>query len=273
MNARAELAQFLRSRRARIHPADVGLPQGTRRRALGLRREEVAHLADVGVSWYTWLEQGRDIHVSEPLLERLARALCLTPTERAHLFALAHGRPAARPSIAPTVVSDVLKRVLDAHPFPAFASTLRCDVLAWNRPAALLYGDFGKRPVESRNGLWWLFTDGRPHMLACEAATRLTVARFRLDAARAADRSEFDTLAAALARESPEFARLWSEYDVVETTEGSKEIVHPELGVIELEHVALSHFEPDGRELRVTFFTPRPGASAERARKLFDVAG
>jgi transcriptional regulator with XRE-family HTH domain len=109
VTARAELAQFLRSRRARIRPADVGLPQGTRRRALGLRREEVARVVDVGVSWYTWLEQERDIHASEPLLERLARALCLTPPERAHLFALAHGRPAARPAIAPTAVSDVLK--------------------------------------------------------------------------------------------------------------------------------------------------------------------
>src|SRR5258707_9738306 len=131
--ARAELAQFLRSRRARIRPADVGLPQGTRRRALGLRREEVARLAEVGVSWYTWLEQGRDIHASEPFLERLARALCLTPTERAYLFALAHGRPAARPAIAPTQVSQALQRVIAAHPFPAFASTMRGDVLAWNR--------------------------------------------------------------------------------------------------------------------------------------------
>src|SRR5712664_209881 len=123
--ARAELARFLRSRRARIRPADVGLPQGTRRRALGLRREEVARLADVGVSWYTWLEQGRDIHVSEPLLERLAHALRLTATERAHLFALAHGRPAARPVITPTAVSGALQRVLEAHPFPALVSTMR----------------------------------------------------------------------------------------------------------------------------------------------------
>ncbi len=211
--ARAELAQFLRSRRARIRPADVGLPQGTRRRALGLRREEVARLAEVGVSWYTWLEQGRDIHASEPLLERLARALCLTPTERAHLFELAHGRPAARPVITPTAVSDVLKRVLDAYPFPALASTRRWDVLAWNQPAALLYGDFGKRPVEFRNGLWSMFMDPdkRTQMPAWERAARVAVARFRLDAARAADRSEFDTLAAQLARVSPEFARLWSE--------------------------------------------------------------
>jgi hypothetical protein len=148
-------------------------------------------------------------------------------------------------------------------------------VLAWNRPAALYYGDFGKQPVAFRNGLWSMFMDAdkRTQMPAWEAATRVTVARFRLDAARATDRSEFDTLAAELARVSPEFARLWSEYGVVEVTEGSKEIVHPELGVIAFEHVALWHLEPDGRELRVSLYTPRPGTSAARARKLFAVTG
>src|SRR5258707_8922701 len=155
------LAKFLRSRGARMRPADVGLPQGTRRRALGLRREEVARLAEVGVSWYTWLEQGRDIHASEPLLERLARALCLTPTERAHLFELAHGRPAARPVITPTAGSEGLKTVRGSYPFSRRAATRRWDVLAWNRPAALLYGDFGKRPGEVRNGLWAMVIDPR----------------------------------------------------------------------------------------------------------------
>ncbi len=102
------------------------------------------------------------------------------------------------------------------------------DDIANDRPAALLYGDFGKRSVEFRNGLWSMFMDKgtRTTMPAWETAARVTVARFRLDAARAKDRSEFDTLAAELARVSPEFARLWSEYDVVEVTEGSKEIGH-----------------------------------------------
>src|SRR5690242_3470091 len=142
MPKRVELAQFLRTRRARVLPVDVGLPGGGRRRTPGLRREEVAQLADVGVSWYTWLEQGRDIHVSEPLLERLARALRLTPTERAHLFALAQGRPAASPLIAPAGVSEALQRVLDVHPFPALVATMRWDYLAWNTAAVRLYGDF-----------------------------------------------------------------------------------------------------------------------------------
>ena len=268
---RAELAQFLRSRRARVLPADLGLPAGGRRRTPGLRREEVARLADVGVSWYTWLEQGRDIHVSEPLLERLARALRLTPTERAHLFALAHGRPPAQPVIAPAVVSGALQRVIDAHPFPALVSTMRWDVLAWNTASSILYGDFGLIPAEERNGLRLMFTDPerRARMPGWESDARGAVARFRLEAARAADRTEFDALVAALASISPEFARFWGEHDVVERAEGVKAINHPDAGLIEFEHVTLAHAEADGHALRVTLYSPRPGESTERARRLF----
>ncbi len=102
-----------------------------------------------------------------------------------------------------------------------------------------------------------------------ERTARGAVAGFRGDAARAADRTEFDALAAALAKVSPEFARFWSDHDVVEVAEGAKEYVHPDLGLIELDHVTLAHREPDGRELRVTLYSPRPGTSTTRARKLF----
>lgn len=252
------------------------MPDGSRRRTPGLRREEVAVLADVGVSWYTWLEQGRDIHVSEPLLERLARALRLTPTERAHLFELAHGRPAARPTRSPHAVSDTLRRVIEAHPYPALVSTRRWDVLAWNEAAVAIYGDFGQLPIERRNGLWSMFTnpDRRQRMPDWENAARRAVAGFRLDAARAADRAEFDALAAELASVSPEFARFWGEHEVVEQVpEGLKVLVFPEVGVIEFEHVTLSHAEPDGRELRVSLYSPRSGESTARARKLFGLTG
>ncbi|RKG88012.1 helix-turn-helix transcriptional regulator [Corallococcus terminator] len=268
---RAELAQFLRSRRARVHPEDVGLPDGGRRRTPGLRREEVARLADVGVSWYTWLEQGRDIHVSEPLLERLSRALRLTPTERAHLFELAHGRPAARPVMSPAAISDTLRRILEGYPFPAVVSTRRWDVLAWNDAAAILYGDLASMSAEERNGLWALFMnpDRRARMPGWDADVRRAVAGFRRDAARAADRSEFDALVTALSAVSPEFARIWDEHDVVELSEGLKVIIHPGIGPIEFEHVTLSHHEPDGHELRISLYSPRPGESMERARQVF----
>lgn len=268
---RAELALFLRSRRARVKPADVGFAGGGRRRTPGLRREEVAQLADVGVSWYTWLEQGRDIHVSEPLLERLAKALRLTPTERTHLFELAHGRPAAIPSIAPLTVSDALQRILDAYPYPALVTTKRWDVLAWNAPSTILNGDFGLLPVGRRNGLWMMFMnpERRARMPSWESAARRAVAGFRLDAARAADRTEFDALTTELAEVSPEFARFWNEHDVMEVPEGSKMVDLPDFGLIEFDHAALTHSEPDGRVLRVSLYSPRPGASTTRARKLF----
>ncbi|MFB1480545.1 helix-turn-helix transcriptional regulator [Corallococcus sp. RDP092CA] len=270
---RIELARFLRSRRERLRPEDVGLASGPRRRTPGLRREELARLADVGVSWYTWLEQGRDIHVSEPLLERLAVALRLTPTERLHLFSLAHGRPAPQPVRAPESVSDALQRLLDAHPFPALVSTRRWDILAWNAPATVLYADLGlpASAPEARNGLWALFMnpDRRARMPSWEEAVRRAVAGFRLDAARAADRSGFDALVEQLQAASPEFARLWREHDVVETPSLVKLLILPEVGPIEFESVTLTYSEPDGREVRVSFYAPRPGPDLERARALF----
>ena len=236
-----------------------------------MRREEVARLADVGVSWYTWLEQGRNIHVSEPLLERLARALRLSPTERTHLFELAHGRPAARPATTPVAVSPTLQGVLDAYRYPALAYTTRWDILAWNKPVTFLYGDFALLPAESRNMLWGLFTspEVRERMPGWEVDARRAVAGFRLEIARVADRTEFDSLASKLMQASPEFARMWSEHDVAEVPEGAKQIAHPDVGVIEFEHVTLTHAEPDGRELRVVYYVPRKGESELRAQRLF----
>lgn len=262
MTTRAALAQFLRSRRERLRPEDVGLLATTRRRAPGLRREEVARLADVGVSWYTWLEQGREINASLPLLERIARALKLDATERMHLFALAHGT--TRPVITSTDVSPILRRVVEAHPYPAFAANLRWDVLAWNRHICTLYGDYGARPPELRNHLWAMFMGrDRPHL-----QSRHTVARFRHDAARAADRRPFDELAERLAAASPEFAALWRDYDVEEASDSTKLLDTP-VGKIQFDLVQLIHLEPDGRELRVTMFAPQPGVSTERADQLF----
>ena len=261
---RTELASFLRDRRARIAPAAVGLPNGPRRRTPGLRREEVALLAEVGTSWYTWLEQGRDIQVSEGLLERLARALRLDHAERSHLFELAQGR-SPRPETMPTEsVSVGLQRMIDVHPYPAVVTTMRWDVVALNVAARALWGD-----RRGKNSLWTMFTD--PAHLTCsperDAHARTLVARFRLEAGRAADREPFDQLARELAEQSAEFRALWDAHELVGTTEGAKVVQHPEFGPIELEHVALLHVEPEGGTLRVTLYTPRPGRSTERTAK------
>jgi transcriptional regulator with XRE-family HTH domain len=254
-----------------VKPTDVGVRVSGRRRTPGLRREEVARLADVGISWYTWLEQGRSINVSQPLLERLARALRLTATEREHLFALAQGRPAPRPPASPAVVTEALQQVLHAHPFPAWVSTPRRDFLAWNRAHTVLYGDFGELPVTERNGLRLVFLNPRirSQMPNWEAQARASVASFRVAAARAADRAPFDTLVDSLTRASPEFARIWSEHDVAEVTEGAKIVLHETAGRLEFQHVSLAHAEPDGEVVQVTLSAPRPGPNEARTRELF----
>ena len=259
---RSELASFLRIRRSRLAPSTVGLPDGTRRRTPGLRREEVALLADVGVSWYTWLEQGRDIHVSEGVLERLSDALRLDHAERSHLFELAQGRSPRHAAASTDVISDTLQHTLDAHPNPIVVTTTRWDVVALNAPALALWGD-----RRGTNSLWFFFTDSshEPRGPEASAHARNMVARFRYEAGRAVDRAPFDQLASQLAECSREFRALWDAHELLATPEGTKVVRHPTVGDIELDHVVLLHVEPDGRTLRVTLYTPRPGASTARA--------
>lgn len=266
---RTELASFLRVRRSRVAPSSVGLPSGARRRTPGLRREEVALLAEVGVSWYTWLEQGRDIHVSEGLLERLSKALGLDHAERAHLFELAQGRPPPPPrgGNAPIEgVSDKLQHTIDAHLNPVVVTTTWWDVVALNTPAEALWGD-----RRGMNSLCFMFDNMplEPRTPEAVAHARSMVARFRYEAGRAADRAPFDRLASELGARSPEFRALWDAHEVVATPEGAKVVRHPIVGDIELDHIVLLHVEPDGRTLRVTLYTPRPGVSAARARAAY----
>jgi transcriptional regulator with XRE-family HTH domain len=138
---RSSLAEFLQSRRARLNPADCGFSAG-RRRTPGLRREEVAQLAGVSLTWYTWFEQGRDIRVSSQALEGIARALRLDRAERAHLFMLAQGRPPAVSDRSRRAVSAAQQRMLDGLMFsPAYIKTARWDIVGWNRAAALTFAD------------------------------------------------------------------------------------------------------------------------------------
>src|SRR6266567_878699 len=149
---RAELGSFLRSRRERITPEDVGLPPGLRRRTAGLRREEVAQLAGVGVTWYTWLEQGRPINASAQVLEAVARTLRLDESERSHLFTLA-GVPDTTSRVAEICEPAVRELVEALDPYPAFVVSPRYDILAWNRAEASLKGDYSSLPDRYRNVL------------------------------------------------------------------------------------------------------------------------
>jgi transcriptional regulator with XRE-family HTH domain len=152
---RDELAAFLRARRERITPEDVGLPPGTRRRTAGLRREELAQLAGVGVTWYTWLEQGRPINASVQVLDAIARTLRLDAVERAHLFRLADvpGAAAATADCGECPLPAEIQQILDALPFPASVVTERFDLLAWNAVYAALFPRVTGAPPAERNTL------------------------------------------------------------------------------------------------------------------------
>ncbi len=156
-----ELGDFLRTRRARLAPDDVGLPRGTRRKTPGLRRTEVAQLVGVSVDWYTWLEQGRPITPSTQVLERLVQALRLDANERNHLFLLAHQQPP--PALVPEteVVSPALQHFLDEFGTrPAFVSGRRWDVLAWNDAGCAVFRDFRRASTSrERNTIWGVFTN------------------------------------------------------------------------------------------------------------------
>jgi transcriptional regulator with XRE-family HTH domain len=254
---RAELADFLRKRRAAILPEDVGLPGGGRRRTPGLRREEVATLAGVGTTWYTWLEQGRDVRASVDVLEAIARALRLDGAERAHLMLLGRGEevPPCKP---PTErVSPALRRLVEnLGANPALVIGRRWDYLAWNRAACALFGDLGSIPKAARNHLWLMFMDltRRQMFTDWEQGSRLAVARFRADSARHLGDPSFEELIHALRSSSEDFCKAWKRHEVARTGQGRKRIEHPRVGTLIFEHAV---FHPsEAAEQRLILYTP-----------------
>lgn len=211
-----DLGHFLRDRRARLDPREFGLST-SRRRTPGLRREEVAQRADISVTWYTWLEQGRGRHPSTDLLERVSDALQLSALERDHMFLLAQKRlPHLRYS-PPEPISYRLQKVLDAlDPHPAYVKTAIWDVLGWNRAAAILLTDYAEVPAERRNILRILFCDPRARVKLpdWEGDARFAVAAFRSDATRAGALAAMKLLVDELRGESPEFDDIWRDNDL-----------------------------------------------------------
>jgi hypothetical protein len=236
---RRELAAFLRSRRERLAPADVGLPPGGRRRTPGLRREEVAQLAGVGVTWYTWLEQGRDIHVSDQVLEAIGRTLRLDPHERSHLFTLAGvGAPPA--GAESDVVSAEVRAVLDQlRPFPAFVTNARYDLLAYNDAYQVLVGRLDDLPVEERNSLWLMFakTTTSKCFVDRDEARRRMVAHLRAGMAEHVADPAFKCLVKRLHQVSPDFAELWARHEVAQPETSRKRVLHRDLGLLQFSHV------------------------------------
>jgi transcriptional regulator with XRE-family HTH domain len=254
---REELADFLRRRREQIRPEDVGLPSGGRRRTPGLRREEVAQLSGVGATWYTWLEQGRDVRASMEVLESISRALRLSPAERTHLILLGRGEEAP-PWKAPSErVTPSLRRLIEnLGPSPAIVLGRRWDYLAWNRAACAVFGDFDSIPRGARNHLWLIFMDPARRELFpdWERGARLAAAKFRADSARHIGDPSFEELIQALRHSSPEFCKAWKRHEVARSGEGRKELQHPLAGQLVFEHAV---FHPaEAPQQRLILYTP-----------------
>jgi transcriptional regulator with XRE-family HTH domain len=255
---RAELADFLRKRRAHLKPEEVGLPGGGRRRTPGLRREEVAHLAGVGATWYTWLEQGRDVRASLDVLEALSRALRLTPAERTHLVLLGRGEEPPPCKSAERVSPTVRRLIENLGPNPAYVLGRRWDYLAWNSAACALLGDFGAVPRAARNHVWMHFMDPvrREMFPDWERSSRLLVAKFRADSARHIGDPEFEELIGTLRKSSPEFCRAWKKHEVATATVGRKTVRHPVVGTMLFEHAVFTPQESPGQ--RMILYSPLP---------------
>ncbi|MBJ7402526.1 MAG: helix-turn-helix domain-containing protein [Bradyrhizobium sp.] len=251
---RLEFGDFLRSRREKLTPKTVGLPAGSRRRTVGLRREEVAQLAGIGVDWYIRLEQGRTVSPSATTIDALARALRLGKTEHAHLKALA--RNGDRRSFTREIVPPAILRLVESLPHPAYITGQRWDVLAWNAAAEDIFA-FGRLPEEDRNTLLLMMTNKRARKSYgagwADLAKRM-VAMFRATHDVWAGDPAFTELVARLREGSPEFVKWWEAHEIRSTASGLKTINHPTKGLLRFEH---SSFQAnDDPALKLVIYTP-----------------
>jgi transcriptional regulator with XRE-family HTH domain len=259
---RAELAAFLKSRRNRLSPTDFGLPSGPGRRAPGLRREEVAALSGIGLTWYTCLEQGKDIQVSAAFLDNLARGLRFSDAEREHLFALArHRRPPSSSLPMAEELDRGLQALLDSIGTPAYARNSRFDVCAWNAANTRMFGDFSTFPAAERNVIRLMFLRSyhRRSMPDWQADARALLARFRVNLALAPEKAPFFSVVDELTDLSPEFRRLWADHEVSSPGEGATHFRSPRHGDQHFRHHLLM---PEAwPELRIVVFIPGPAPS------------
>jgi transcriptional regulator with XRE-family HTH domain len=228
---------FLRSRRERIRPEEVGFAPGGRRRTPGLRREEVALLAGVGVTWYTWLEQGRDINVSAQVLEAISNTLRLDRQERNHLYTLAGvqlGPARGECAALPTSVHKMLDAV---SPYPALVVNARYDILAFNEAYCEVVLDIREVPVEERNLLWLTFVSNewRCSFVDSDVTKMHLVVGYRAALADHLGEPDWQDLTQRLLAGSPLFGELWERYDVAAPSTRIKVLDHPKAGLLRVE--------------------------------------
>jgi len=252
--ASPELGEFLRSRRDRLTPQAVGLPPGQRRRTPGLRREEVAQLAGIGVAWYIRLEQGQAVSPSTTTVDALARALRLTPVEHAHLRALT--RNAERRPFGREAVPDSLRQTVEALNLPAYVTGRRWDVLAWNAAAAEIFA-FDRLPEGDRNTLIQVLTNPKTRQMFGEdwaEEARRMVAQFRATHDLWAGDPAFIALVERLRAGCAEFAGWWEAHDLRETLAGQKRLSHPRKGTLRLQYTSFQANDDPG--LKLVIYSP-----------------
>jgi transcriptional regulator with XRE-family HTH domain len=265
------LANFLKTRRARLTPEQVGLSGGQRRRTQGLRREEVAQIAGVSVTWYTWLEQGRSVGVSLQVLESIARALQLSLEEKKYLFVLANKDPDVEGDSRDSTLSPVLQAILDhQNPYPAYILGRYWDIPAWNRAASGLFGDFSAMRREERNLIWYMFARPETRQLVTDwpGRARRLLAEFRADTSHRLTDPELGRIIERLKGVSPEFDAWWTRQDVFSRSGGRREFEHPLVGHLVLEQTT---FQLSGSpEIKLVLHIPSP--EADSAAKLIRLA-
>ncbi|MGW4165638.1 helix-turn-helix domain-containing protein [Streptomyces chartreusis] len=271
LDPRAELSEFLRTRRARLKPEDVGLPDyGRHRRVPGLRREELAQLAGVSVAYYTRLEQGNGRNVSAEVLDAIARALRLSDAEHAHLTHLAKPKRHKKKPVSRTEqVRPAMRQLLDTiDGVPAYITGRRSDIVAWNGMAAAVFGDWSELPAQERNWarLVFLRPEYRELFVEWDQKAYDIVAFLRMDAGCHPDDPRLSALVGELSVKSEEFRRLWAIHDVKEKSYGVKRLRHPLVGELAL------NFESfrltDGTEQTLITYHPEPGSPSAEALRL-----
>jgi len=274
---RREIADFLKTRRMRRQPEELGLPRGRRRRTPGLRREEVATAAGVSAEWYTWLEQAREVRPSAQVLTRISAALRLEPHETRHLLTLGgYAVPATGSDSHRSVsVSLRLQRLIDQMDYgPAWVFGERWDIVAWNRAASVIHGDLATLQGIERNALYQMFLGDRirPMLVDWETHGRLCVAKLRATYASRVDDPWFNELVSVLRTRSVEFERWWNENYIETSQEGVKHYEHPEAGRLVFDYTVLDVLDERMSSLRLVAYVPAPGTGTrEKMEKLLGV--
>jgi len=261
---REELGKFLKARRARLSPEDFGMPPGPRRRTPGLRREEVALLAGVGVTWYTWLEQGRRINASTQVLDAVARTLRLDTAERWHLYRLAEAMPMRNASVQDTVPDAVREIVHSLDPLPASLTNARFDILERNDASRDLFRYWHSLPCVHMNSLWCCVTEptARAQFPEYDREVPYLVARLRAAYGRHVGDPAWEEDIRRLCSLSQEFAELWARHEVAAVEPRTRTIVHPDAGVLTF---TVNELEiPVMPEARLMVYTPHDDDSRRR---------